>query len=82
MKKLALFLLISTPGARQSELRPRRRADPQQGGLHPGHVPRRGQGQERLQALAARLRSGVRLPRADSTISPAAASTAPIRRRA
>ena len=39
----------------------RRRADPEQGGLHVGDLPRRGQGQERLQALAARVRSAIRL---------------------
>ena len=45
----------------QSHVPARRGADPQQGGLHVGPVPRRGQGQERLQALPARLRSAVRL---------------------
>ena len=43
-------------------LRPRRPARDEQGRLLHGHLPRRRQGQERLQAVAARLRPGVRLP--------------------
>ncbi len=48
-------------------------------GCTSGTMPRRGQGQERIQALAARLRSRSSITRRCSTISPAAASIAPTR---
>ena len=49
------------PDAPQSEFPARRRSDSQQSGLHVRHLSRRGQGQERIQAFAARLRSAIRL---------------------
>ncbi len=54
-----------TGGSLRGEFRPRRGAGHGQDGLQRGHLPRLAQRQERLQALAARLRPAVRSPRAD-----------------
>ena len=61
----------------RSQFRPRRDAGDVKNGLQRGHVSRVGQGQERLQALAPRLRSGVRSPRADRRHRVAGGSIAP-----
>ena len=53
------------PRRLRAQLPPRRRARALARGLQRRHVPRRGQGQERLQALAARLRPDRRSSRPD-----------------
>ena len=64
----AVEVPVDRHGARDRaprRLHPRRQPGALAPGLQPGHLPRRGQGEERVQALAPGLRPGLRPPRPD-----------------
>ncbi len=66
--------VTGTESRLQARFHPRRQPGPREGGLQRRHLPRREGRQERLQALAARLRSDLRRPRVRGRTLAAAAS--------